>query len=253
MRIGTVAFRWRSPLRRTPSPLPQHALRSIVPGVVRVPVVGSSVFLLLDQRVTIVDAGPIGSAERILEALRRLGRTSDDVVQVLITHCHPDHAGGLAALQRRLPARTAAHMLEAPPLRGEAPLPLLSSSARISRALRPLLRTLTPPARIDDVLRDGDELPVFGGLRVVHTPGHTPGHIALFLPERRLLIAGDALKVHAGNQLAGPARRFCTDPAQALRSLRRLTGLDVEVLALSHFPVQTVDVGLRLAELAGLS
>lgn len=229
------------------------ALVPIVPGVVQVPVRASSVFLLLDERVTLIDAGPVGAARRILTALRRLGRAADEVEQVIISHCHPDHAGGLAALQRLLPARTAAHLLETPALRGAAPLPPLTPSPRLSRALAPALRVLTPPARIDTVLRDGDELAVLGGLRVVHTPGHTPGHIALYLPERGLLIAGDALQVRSGGRLIPPSRRFSADMPEAMRSLRRLAGLDFEVLALSHFLAQRGDARDRLAGLAGIT
>src|SRR5438067_548737 len=82
------------------------AIRSVAPQVIQAPVRGSSIFLLLDRRVTVVDAGPVGSAARILRTLRLLGRTADEVEQVIITHYHPDHVGGLAGLQRQIPART---------------------------------------------------------------------------------------------------------------------------------------------------
>jgi glyoxylase-like metal-dependent hydrolase (beta-lactamase superfamily II) len=225
--------------------------RFVAPQVLQLPVPGSSVFLLLDRRVTIVDAGPVGSAGRVLRALRLLGRVADEVEQIVITHYHPDHVGGLAGLQRHLPARTGVHAVEAPVVRGEEPPPLPIPHPLLRHPARLLGRRLLPPARVDTLLRDGDELPVLGGLRVVHLPGHTPGHIALYLPERGLLIAGDALQVRQG-QLAPPARLASEDWEEAVRSLRRLTGLDFAVLALSHFPPWQGDARAELERLTGL-
>jgi glyoxylase-like metal-dependent hydrolase (beta-lactamase superfamily II) len=214
-----------------------NRLRTVVPRVIQSPVFGSSVFFLLDDRVTLVDTGPAGSASRILSALQALQRSPDDVEQIIITHCHLDHAGGLAALQRHLPARTAVHVLDAPFVTGDTLMSLPLRLRLPGRAHRRLSRALAPPARIDTLLRDGDELPVLGGLRVVHTPGHTAGHIALHLPAAGLLIAGDALQVR-GARITPASRWVSDDYDQAVRSLRALTGLDFDVLALSHFAPQ---------------
>jgi glyoxylase-like metal-dependent hydrolase (beta-lactamase superfamily II) len=226
------------------------AIHSVVPQVIQAPVRGSSVFLLLDRRVTIVDTGPVGSATRILRALRLLGRAADEVEQIVITHYHPDHVGGLAGLQRHVPARTAVHAVEAPYVRGEATMPSPLRHRLLRRPSLALTRALSPPARIDTLLRDGDELPVLGGLRVVHTPGHTPGHVALHLPERGLLIAADALQVRGAGRLIPPSRLFTEDWVESLRSLRKLSGIDFDVLALSHFPPQRGDARERLGRLA---
>jgi glyoxylase-like metal-dependent hydrolase (beta-lactamase superfamily II) len=88
---------------------------------------------------------------------------------------------------------------------------------------------------VDTILQDGDELSILGGLRVIHTAGHTPGHIALYLPERGVVIGGDALQQRAG-RLIPPARAFTADWPQALRSIHRLAALEFDTLALSHFP-----------------
>jgi glyoxylase-like metal-dependent hydrolase (beta-lactamase superfamily II) len=227
--------------------------RTVAPGVIQVHVPGASVFLLLDRRVTLVDAGLPGSADRILAALAALGRGADEIDQVVITHYHIDHAGGLAALRRRVPARVAVHAAEAPFLRGEVPAPVPLAHPLIARPLRPLRRVLTPPpVHVDTWLHHGDELPVLGGLRVIHTPGHTPGHIALHLPARGLLIGGDALQVRPGRRLVPPHRLFTEDWAEALRSLRRLANVEFETLALSHFPPQRGDARARLHHLAQL-
>lgn len=206
----------------------------ITPEIVQVPVVGSSVFLLLDERVTIVDSGPPGSARRILGALRRVGRSPDHVEQIIITHYHPDHVGGLAGLLNHVPARVGLHAVEAPVVCGDAPMPAPLRFPRLARALSPGMRWVRRCA-VDTLLHDGDELPVLGGLRIVHTPGHTPGHIALLLPERGVLIAGDALQFGAMGVLP-PAKLVTADWLEALHSIRRLSMLEFDVLALSHFP-----------------
>lgn len=226
----------------------------ITADIVQVPLRGASAFLLLGERVTIIDTGLPGSTPKLLAALRRLGRSVDEVEQVLITHYHLDHLGGLAQMLRHVPARAGIHALEAPAAQGDVPMPL---PVRAPRALERLAQALPWPRRtpIDTWLHDGDELPVLGGLRVVHTPGHTPGHVSLLLPERGVLIAGDALARRRGlpalfgsgrsdaraqswmnGDLTTPPRFLTSDWPAALRSIQRIATLEFETLALSHFP-----------------
>lgn len=214
-------------------PRPRTLVR-IAPGIVQVRLPGSAVFLLLDQRVTVVDAGLPGSAGRVLAALRACGRSPDDVERVIISHHHPDHAGGLAALLKVIPARAAVHALDAAAVSGGAPWPAPIWQPRLAQICAPALRWL-PRAGVDDLLHDGDELSVLGGLRVVHTPGHTHGHIALHLPNAGVLLAGDAIQRRPG-RLTPPLRVVTADWSAALASVRRLATLEFEILALSHFP-----------------
>jgi len=83
--------------------------------------------------------------------------------------------------------------------------------------------------------QEGDELPVLGGLRVLHTPGHTPGSICLYSATRRLLIVGDLLQRMRG-QVTLPNYFFTDDMALARRSIARLADLDVETILFSHYP-----------------
>ncbi|MHB8577147.1 MAG: MBL fold metallo-hydrolase, partial [Dehalococcoidia bacterium] len=114
-------------------------LRSILPGVVQVPLRGTSAFLLLDRRVTLVDTGLSGSGTRLLAALRLARRSADEVERVIITHYHPDHIGGLAELHQQLPARTGIHAVEAPVVIGATgpPPPFANPALRFaSRSVR---------------------------------------------------------------------------------------------------------------------
>src|SRR5690606_5406963 len=117
-------------------------------------------------------------------ALRRIGLTARDVDRVLLTHGHPDHAGGLERLRRRgaadVPVSVGRGDLAT--VRGEAPQPASDPSTWLGR----LFNRLPPPPGFGDypgipgaqALADGDQLPIAGGLRVVATPGHSPGHVA---------------------------------------------------------------------------
>jgi glyoxylase-like metal-dependent hydrolase (beta-lactamase superfamily II) len=92
-------------------------------------------------------------------------------------------------------------------------------------------------------------LPVLGGLRVVHTPGHTPGSICLYAERLRLLFTGDVLQVIRGS-LTYASAFFSHDHAGARASVERLAALDVDMIALSHYPPWTEDAGGALHNLA---
>ena len=92
------------------------------------------------------------------------------------------------------------------------------------------------PISVDVELEDGQTIPFPYPVRVVHLPGHTAGSIALFLPEQKLVIVGDALQYKLGRRLSPPAAGVTEDPALALQSLRKLLGLDFDALCFSHFP-----------------
>ena len=84
-------------------------------------------------------------------------------------------------------------------------------------------------------VEDGAVVPVLGGLRVIHTPGHTPGSICLYLDDARILFTGDVLQVHRGS-LTFASAFFSHDHGAARASVERLAALDVDTIALSHYP-----------------
>jgi glyoxylase-like metal-dependent hydrolase (beta-lactamase superfamily II) len=86
---------------------------------------------------------------------------------------------------------------------------------------------------VDEHLEDGDRLDLAGGTRVIFTPGHTPGHLSLYLERPKVLVAGDALTAEGGH-LNGPNPPFTLDVGEAARSVRRLAELDVETIVCYH-------------------
>jgi glyoxylase-like metal-dependent hydrolase (beta-lactamase superfamily II) len=98
-------------------------------------------------------------------------------------------------------------------------------------------------------MRDGDVLPVLGGLEVIHTPGHTPGSVCLFARRSGLLFVGDVLQRRFG-RVSPASRLYSDDPAAAQSSLQRLAELDVKTLVFSHYPPLVDEPAATLVKLA---
>ena len=100
-------------------------------------------------------------------------------------------------------------------------------------------------------MEDGEELPFCGGITVIHTPGHTPGHICLYIGQSKTLIAGDALSAEGGK--LGPLPKFASlDWPSAVRSLGKLVRYDVETVICYHGGAWRGNFSRSIAELAGL-
>jgi glyoxylase-like metal-dependent hydrolase (beta-lactamase superfamily II) len=90
---------------------------------------------------------------------------------------------------------------------------------------------------------------MLGGLRVVHTPGHTPGSVCFYGARDRILFVGDALQRRFG-RVSFASRLYSDDYGAACRSVKRLTELDVETIVFSHFAALTQGATETLARLA---
>jgi glyoxylase-like metal-dependent hydrolase (beta-lactamase superfamily II) len=175
----------------------------------------------------LLDAGTRWARPRILRQLH--GRA---VRLLALTHCHPDHQGSARVVCERLGVPLACHEDDAPAVAGrEAMLPR-NWALRLSLAL-----WAGPPCPVGRVLRDGD---VVAGFRVVHAPGHTPGHVLFFRESDRVCVAGDVLaNVHFVTGRVGlrePPAVFSADPARNRLSVRVLAGLRPKVVCFGHGP-----------------
>lgn len=192
-----------------------------------------NVFLLVGDNLTLVDTGFKGRSAHILKEAGRLGYSPSDITNIIITHHHADHVGSLAALKKITRAKVVAHPADAPYIDGRLPQPGPARPRWLSKTLAPLHRLwTTTPVAVDILVNDGDELPLLGGIKVLHTPGHTPGSICLFLQQERLVIAGDVL-AHTF-RLSLPSKAFTVDIAQEIRSIKRLASLDFDVICFGH-------------------
>lgn len=184
----------------------------------------------------LVDTGLPGRADTLLAAARELRPASGrgPLGHIVVTHCHVDHAGSLAAVvAAATDAPVHAHPLDAAVLRAGGPQPPAIPEGWIARLFGPLFGRVGPrrfdPAQVDVEVQDGDTTP--GGLRAIHTPGHTPGHLSLLWPDDGgVLIAGDAARMFRGLRLGV----VNSDPAQARRSFARLAALEFDTACFGH-------------------
>lgn len=210
----------------------------LAPGVYRIPTLGdyinSFAFRDADGQVTLVDCGLKRAPARIVEALAGIGAHPRDVTRILLTHAHSDHAGGArGVLERTGVAGVDVHADDAEYVRDGRNAP--GSSSTTGRLL-----SRGPAARFDAVpvvteLHDGDTLSIAGGLTVVHTPGHTPGHVSLLHPDSGVLITGDAI-FNMAARMRWPLAAVCTSARQNQQSAHVLGELDYSVAAFTHGP-----------------
>ena len=197
-----------------------HALRMI----------GSNSYLIVEDELTLIDAGHRGSI-RLLEAqLKRIGRSIGEITRIVCTHGHPDHIGGAHAIAHRSGAKILMHPADEERLR--ITFRDVVSGRPAPGAIVAYLTRL-PPHVVPVV--DGSVLPALGGLEVIHTPGHTPGSICLYSATRRLLIVGDILQRRRG-EVTFPNYLFSDDMGMARRSIARIAELEVNTILFSHFP-----------------
>jgi glyoxylase-like metal-dependent hydrolase (beta-lactamase superfamily II) len=193
----------------------------------------------------LVDAGLPDQAEAIGVALLEGGIGVRDLKRIIFTHQDLDHVGSGAALVRQSGARVLAHPADAPHIDGS--LRLLKPSAEMLEQ-RPQMREILErlePVGVDEHLEDGARLEIAGGIRVIFTPGHTPGHLSLYLERSKVLIAGDALRAERGS-LTGPNPSMTLEMGTALQSLRRLAGLEIDTIVCYHGGVVSEDANGQL-------
>ncbi len=219
--------------------------------------------LLWDEsEAVLIDAGYPGLLDQLRGEVERTGLSTERLTRLIVTHQDIDHIGGinaLLALNDRI--EVLAHEEDRPYILGERPLIKFSPErlAQISELVSSLPEgrgraTLEgfehPNPRVDRMLADGEMLPYCGGVIVIHTPGHTPGHIMLYLESSKVLVAGDGMNISDG-RLTGPNPQMTPDLAQATRSLKRLAGYDVETVVCYHGGAySSPDTNARIAELA---
>jgi len=194
-----------------------------------------SFLLETDGELTLVDTLFEDDGAAVLAAIRTLGRSPSDLKRIVLTHAHRSHLGGLAALKRATGAAVLAHEWEADIVSGDRPAQSVGLKPTAPLRTYPfqigifLNRPRHKPCPIDESVEDGAAV---GPLRVLHVPGHSPGHLAFLWEERRLLLSGDAIATWPRFEAGWPA--FTLNPDQHAESIRRMAELDAAIVGVGH-------------------
>ncbi|HEV2851213.1 MAG TPA: MBL fold metallo-hydrolase [Thermoanaerobaculia bacterium] len=210
--------------------------RNVPPGLYGIRGVMSVCHLLVEGRdAWMLDTGMVGEPVLIRRLLRRLGLGPRSVRGILLTHGHLDHAGNLAALKEWTGAPVYGHPAEQIHVDGSYPY---EGAARWCGRLEAVGRRAFGyrSVLIDEHFQDGDELPVWGGLRVVHLPGHTDGHCGFYSVRHDLLFSGDLFASYFFKPHVSPAI-FTSRPELMPGSLRRALEIDPRWIVPNHYDV----------------
>lgn len=168
-----------------------------------------------DEGLVLFDTGYPATLDQLESALSEHGFGFEDIEFLFLTHQDGDHAGAAADLVEETGATVFAHVDDAPAIDGRE-TPIKTGDDRYS------------PVSVDVEVVDGVTLRTAAGpMHVVATPGHTPGHVSLYFPDEKLLIAADALTVEEG-ELSGPIEQFTPEWEEATESVGKLAALDVD-------------------------
>ena len=213
-------------------------------------------FLIVeDDGLTLIDTMWDTDGHRVLEAIAALGKTPQDLKRIVLTHGHRSHLGGTAALKAASGATVYAHQAEVDIIEGDR-----KPQGSTLKPMRPFLTWLPtypiqvglalglgthPPCPVDQPLAEGDRL---GSLEVLHAPGHSPGHLGFWWPERRVLIAGDAIATWPTFAAGWP--RLNLNHKQQRETIHRMAELEPEVLGVGHGEPITTNVADQVRSLA---
>lgn len=210
------------------------AATQIVPGLYAIPIGPVNTFLLESSNgCTLIDSGL--SADKVLDALGKLGKQPKDIRHIVLTHAHPDHIGGFAALKKATMADAYMHPLDAPIVtsgRGFRPMtaaPGLLTGVMFRLFVRPVASVEAAP--IEHRVEDGQKLPIADDLMAIHVPGHCAGQLAFLWPQHGgVLFAADA----CSNMMGLGWSLGYEDIEEGKRSLRKLTGFNFQVACFGH-------------------
>ena len=189
------------------------------------------IYLLNLGELVLIDTGAGWSVDKIINNINKLGLSSKDLNKVILTHCHIDHIGGVPEIKKRFGSKVYIHKLDAPPL--ETGDPILTAAK--------WYQTTFPPTPVDVKFNLPEEVLTIGEQKMVclHTPGHTPGSIGIYLDK-------EGKRILFGQDLHGPLlEEFGSNLEDYGRSTQKLLDLDADILCEGHFGIYKTKKDVR--------
>lgn len=188
-----------------------------------------NVYLVLDERPILVDAGMMAAP-----TLKNIKKYIDphDIEMIVLTHCHHDHSGAAPALKEATGARL---------LLSEKEVGCIGDDLT---TVAYLFGQQAPEYKVDGTLKEGQILDIGQWkLRVLETPGHSEGSICLYEPSEKILFSGDTV-FPDGN--IGRTDMYGGDTIKLIKSIEKLTELDVSVMYPGHMEITNRDVNRQI-------
>ncbi|WP_335872321.1 MBL fold metallo-hydrolase [Bacillus sp. 2205SS5-2] len=203
-----------------------------------------------DESLTLIDAALPNSTKSIIEAAKKIGKP---IKRIVLTHAHFDHVGALDSIKKLLPAvEVMISARDARLLAGDSSLDPSEPSTPVRGGVPKNIYTVPTT-----LLEDGD---MIGSLKVIASPGHTPGSISFYDTRSGILIAGDAFQTRGGMAVSGKVKPLFPFPAMAtwnkeiaVNSAKKLALIEPTLLAVGHgnmmkSPLQSMKKAISEAE-----
>ncbi|EEM47976.1 MBL fold metallo-hydrolase [Bacillus cereus group sp. MYBK163-2] len=196
------------------------------------------ILLWNDEMAVLIDTGFPGQFEDIQVEMERVGVSVDKLKVVILTHQDIDHIGSLPDVLENgvSDIKVYAHELDKPYIEGDLPL------------LKDVHVENPPKGKVSGTVIDGQELPYCGGILILHTPGHTPGHISLYLKQSKTLIAGDSM-YSVNGKLGGIHAPTTLNIKEAQESLKKYLNLDIKSVVCYHGGLSKGNIKIQLQNL----
>src|SRR6187200_128868 len=197
-----------------------------------------------EDDLTLIDPSFLPQLPILEDYVHNLGYKMENIKRIILTHLHIDHAQATNEVRKRTGARVYSHWIEAGYLAQNPPYPGPPTTQEVQEILKKSGLSVEELSKkfgsmnlesiiVDNQVYDGD---MIGSLKVIHTPGHTPGHISLYCSEERLLFGADVFykNVFGANHMYISPAIVSIDPVTAVFSAQRLSKVKFDKLLMSH-------------------
>ena len=203
-------------------------------------------YLFVEDRdnLTLIDPSFLSQLPILEKYLLNVGYDIKNVRRIILTHVHVDHSQAANEIKKRSGAKIYSHWIESrylshdPPYQGPPTTQdTVDKLEKLGVSMKSLIKEYgsfeVEPTRVDEQVSDGD---MIGSLKVIHTPGHTPGHISLYYEKDKLLLGADSIYKHVfgaeGMYISAP--QVSIDPVTAIISAQRLSKVNFDKLLMAH-------------------